>query len=223
MLIGSQALVNDPYYNDVVLLLRGYDATSGQVFKDYSKYNRTITANGNVEHSTTQKKYGNSSIYFDGNGDYLSVPSSADFGFGTGDFTVESWVNVSTFTNYGHFATTYDNGANTGDWFFRLNASTQQWQFQLGSGSAETVVISSTNLSVGIWHHLAVTRESGTVKLYQNGTLVGTAVDNRSLVQHPITIGRAINGYDFNGYIDDLRITKGLARYTTNTQPFPNW
>ena len=98
MLLGSQALVNDPYRDNVVLHLRGYDAQSGQSFKDYSKYNRTITANGNVAHSTAQNKYGNSSIYFDGNGDYLIDPASSDFNFGTGDFTIEAWVKINQFT-----------------------------------------------------------------------------------------------------------------------------
>lgn len=147
---------------------------------------------------------------------------------GSGNYTIELWVNVSSFTDYGTFVTTYNGSAAAGTWFFRLYSTTQQWQWQNGSnGSAPNFKAynSSTNLTSGTWHHLAVVRSSGVVTLYQDGVNVGGGTDIETLVAPNFTVGRAVNGYEFNGYIDDLRVTKGIARYTANftapTAAFP--
>ena len=231
MLLGSQALVNDPYYNDVVLHLRGYDATSGQTFKDYSKYNRTITANGNVAHSTTQKKYGNSSIYFDGNGDYLSVPDSNDFTF-DGDFTIETWIYQT--------ATPSVSGTFAGHWFYGI-ASNCSWvaeitpsnniRFSYGIGSVNSGVVSSTTITNNSWNHIAFSRSGTSFKMFINGIERGAATISGSLNNCPnvFRVGSGDGdishnaGYFFTGYLDDVRITRRARDIVVPTQPFSNW
>ena len=79
------------------ILLIPSDTTDGStVFEDKSGIAHQITANGDVHHSTTQSKFGSSAIYFDGNGDYLSIPDSEDWNFGSGDFTIDFWVRFDS-------------------------------------------------------------------------------------------------------------------------------
>ena len=78
----------DPHYANVSLLLHGDGADNGTVFTDNSHSPKTVTAYGNAKTSTAQSKFGGSSIFFDGNGDYLVSPSNSAFQFGTGDFTI---------------------------------------------------------------------------------------------------------------------------------------
>ena len=230
MLPGSQALVNDPYYNNVVLLLRGYDATSGQVFKDYSKYKRTITANGNVAHSTTQKKYGNSSIYFDGSGDYLSVPASSDFAFGTGDFTIEVWVYyVPLATSHGRIlCDSRPDNSNGSYWVLEIDPSGKIDFITKTIGG--TTIKAPTTLPANQFVHVAITRGSGNLQLFVNGVPVASVSGNTDDISSSVL---KIGGNAFrstapdtywNGYQEDIRITKNIARpITVPTQPFPNW
>lgn len=245
MLIGSQALVNDPYYNDVVLHLRGYDAQSGQVFKDYSKYNRPITANGNVAHSTTQKKYGNSSIYFDGSGDYLTVPASSDFNFGTGDFMIEFWINATIRTGdwmqpiIGDYATLTSglsiaafnvSGSYTGN----AHALTCGIGDSGVGGNGFNLGLTTTGFSSGNWNYVQLIRSGAYSYLYINGSLIDTrniGINTQvNFSGNTIRFGTSAvveNGStrtSLNGSLEDLRITKGIARpRAVPTQPFPNW
>lgn len=216
MLIGSQALVNDPYRDNVVLHLRGYDAQSGQVFKDYSKYNRTISVAGNTSHSTTQKKYGNSSIYFDGTGDYLTVPASSDFSFGTGDFTIEAWVRWDgTFSSDGRVI--YATG---------LSGSLDQFGIFSANGVYFGGVSTLYYPPVNEWVHISAVRSNGVVSIYVNKENVGSGVVWSSIGSSSATVFIGVRGDGFHpwlGNIEDLRITSIARQIAVPTQPFPNW
>ena len=221
MLLGSQALTNDPYYKDVVLLLRGYDAESGQTFKDYSKYNRTVTANGNVAHSTTQKKYGNSSIYFDGFGDYLTAANSTDFGFGTGDFSIEYWIYY-----IGNMGTIIDFRNNESDIIPISDYIGSNGKFNLYQ-NAITFLTSNSIIPTNNWTHICYTKKLGTISLFINRTLDSSVVRNVNFgSSQQVLIGRNVNvsGTDYlNSYIEDVRITRRARDIVVPTQPFPNW
>ena len=224
MLPGSQALVNDPYYNDVVLHLRGYDAQSGQVFKDYSKYNRTITANGNVAHSTTQKKYGNSSIYFDGSGDYLSLPSLSLI---STDFVINCWIFLNSVNTNQVIATSYNGIPFQPNSCLLYINSLGNVGFSNGLGG----VISTTTLVANTWYFISAKYINSIFNssLYINGVNEGTAsipITNEAPLFY---IGGSpndnnIGGWWLNGYISKLLITKNIARpIAVPAQPFPNW
>ena len=217
----------DQAWPNTTLLLNtnGTNAAQNNTFLDSSDNTFTVTRNGN----TTQGRFspfavadGEWSNYFDGTGNQLTASPLTDLALGAGDYTIEFWANISAFTTYGTFVATYNNATTAGAWFLRINNTTQQWQWQNGAnGSAPNFKTynSSTNLTVGQWHHLAVVRSSGVVVLYQDGVNVGGGVDAETLVAPNFTIGRAVNGYELNGYLSNLRITKGTALYTTAFTP----
>ena len=167
---------------------------------------------GNTTASTTQIKYGNSSIYFDGVGDYAFIENG--FPDAAADFTVEFWVNPSNVSN--NKTSFYD--ARDGQ-----PNSPIVWQDNAGIylyAGADRIVISS-GLSAGTWAHVSLVRSSGVYKLYLNGTASGTTYANTdALVVKDLYIGArfSADGAYYDGYMDDFRISK-TARYTANFTP----
>ena len=193
-------------------------------FANYSLFERTskeylTTFNGNSEITDANYVHLRYASFYDGSGDYHTVSSNANRAIATNqDFTIEAWVKINAFTQYGHFAVTYANVADDEDYFFRLNNTAQSWQFQLGSQNA-VAVNSSTTLTQHKWHHLAVTRSSGTVYLWQDGVQVGSVADTQALNDNTVYLGQAINGYPLNGYLSDFRVVVGTAVYTSAFTP----
>ena len=170
---------------------------------------KAITVFGDAQLSTTQKKFGTASVLLDGTGDYLSLATSSDFGFGTGDFAVEAFVRPTTIAagKIFDFRSASPDVAvlidMTGSGVIRLNVN--------GSN-----VISGGTLTVNTWHHLAVSRVSGVTSLFIDGTRVGSAYTdtNNYGTSKSLKIGANFNGADpFTGYIDEIRVSKGAARY----------
>jgi len=193
-----------------VRLLNNY--TNGAIF-DNAMMNDLETV-GNAQISTSVKKYGTGSLYFDGTGDGLFTVSTPNLVFGTGDFTVEFWINLAA--NLVSFAKIVQMGT-TGDAFTIETQSTTN--ILTVTNFTSTVYFgSSTALTTGSWIHVAATRASGTLRLFQNGTLVGSAANTVNFTSSGtgVYIGQSSLGTGINGYIDDLRITKGYARYTAN-------
>lgn len=177
---------------------------------------------GNAQVSTAQSKFGGSSMAFDGTGDWLIAPHTVDQQLGTGNLTVEGWLYLSA---TGAARGIVGKGTATTGWLLSINA-TNNVVFTYGSST----ITSATALAGSTWYYLAVVREgTGTnqTKIYINGTNSGTGTVSTDFNQtNVLYVGANRTGGDaLNGYIDDLRITKGLARYTTNftppTSPFP--
>jgi len=193
-------------------------------FGGYPLFERTgkeylTTFNGNSEITDANYVHLRYASFYDGSGDYHTISSNSNRAIATNqDFTIETWIKVNAFTQYGHFATTYNNVGDDEDYFFRLNNTAQSWQFQLGSQNS-IAVNSSTNLIQHKWHHLAVTRSSGTVYLWQDGVQVGSASDTQALNDNTVYLGQAINGYPLNAYMSDFRVVVGTAVYTSAFTP----
>jgi hypothetical protein len=210
----------DSDYNKVALLLHGDGVNGSTSFPDKSLAQRTITANGNAQVSTTQKKFGSASIKLDGNGDYLTA-SSIDFQFGTGDFTVEFWLfSAGSGDNVKQHVVQTRDGTNTGLTFEYHRTDGSMRVFFDG---ASTLDIISSNGAVpdATWKHVALTRSGTTVRLFVEGSQVASGTSSDNLNAGNLVIGRrfaadAGTWYYTNGYIEELRITKGLARYTAN-------
>ena len=83
----------DEYFSDVGVLLHGDGTNGSTAIVDSSTNNHTVNVNGNAQISTTKSKFGGSSMYFNGSGDYLTIPNNSSFDFGYGDFTIEFWMN----------------------------------------------------------------------------------------------------------------------------------
>ena len=177
---------------------------------------------GNTTGSTTTNFTGAKSMYFDGSGDYLSTLSSDLLSMGTGDFTVECWVNKSLTNHKGIWQISSTAGGlqstNYGQ-TLALGFQIGIWQLYAGGGSAG-VNGPNFSLSTDTWYHTAVVRNSGTTKLYIDGTEEISISDSHDYTGTYMVIGGYYStSYLHHGYIQDLRVTKGLARYTTNFTP----
>ena len=188
-----------------------YDATS----------KNDLETVGNAQISTTQSKFGGSSMYFDGTGDRLITRDSPITRIGTAPFTIEAWIyptNVSPASNFTIIAKGTSSAAGT--WQFDIT-SASKLRFQYDAAGAIT---SSASLTANVWTHVVVVREgtgSNQTKLYINGSNDGTGTISSDLNTTAIVkIGQNRDSTtDYPGYIQDLRLTNGIARYTTGFTP----
>jgi len=192
-------------------------------FLDNSTNNFTITTTGtpSVQRFNpfgASTAYSTSVIggsgYFDGSGDYLLTPSSSEFNFGTGSFTIEAWVYINSASTY---AVVVGGNGSAPQWFVEYSSNRG---FIVFNGAADLTTSVTTPLT-GQWVHLAVVRNGSTsVVMYQNGVSVGTASSAQFASTFALGIGAYSGGSSFlNGYISNLRIVKGTAVYTAAFTP----
>jgi hypothetical protein len=203
----------DPNFADVSLLLNMDGANGGTTFTDSSANAFTVTAFGSVSTSTAQSKFGGSSGLFSGG--YLQISSNAAFGLGTGDFTIECWVRPTNTTLVGGLINVgrFDSGL-----LFRVGSNTDSLYFN----GVSTNWNAFTNAPVNTWTHLALVRSGSAVAVYADGVSVHTRTSSADLnAANAVIIGTGAHnlGETYAGYIDELRITKGVARYTANFTP----
>ena len=181
---------------------------------------------GDAKISTAQSKFGGGSMYFDGAGDYLTQPSSQNFNFGTGDFTMEGWFyQTGLASSYPAIISNPLAFNQAGAWgLLSSHASTGVRKLQFfcyNADSSNPFLLGTTTLSDNTWYYFALTRSGTTFRLFLNGTVEATATFSGSLtsVSSSLVVGINQTSYPFQGYINDLRITKGYARYTTTFTP----
>jgi hypothetical protein len=195
--------------------------TNGAIF-DNAMMNDLETV-GNAQISTSVVKYGTGSMAFDGTGDYLVSAPSPDNILGGGDFTIEFWLYPNnTSGSYRALVSSENyNPSVTGGWSLYQNGTS--FEFWISSGN---IINATSAITAGVWQHLALSRASGTLRLFINGTQVTSVSNTTSLTGQKILIGDNLGSYFYNGYLDDIRITKGYARYTATFTPptaaFPN-
>jgi len=196
--------------------------TNGAIY-DNAMMNDLETV-GNAQISTSVKKYGTGSLYFDGTGDYLLGASNPNMSFGAGDFTVEAWVYTQGTS--GNNQTIFQKGRG-GDsnleFAMSLNGSNQLTCFYTTDGSTVVQPVASSNtVSLSTWTHVAISRSGSTWRCFVDGTLRGSDTYSATLYTGTGVISSGANPVGDNpytGYIDDLRVTKGYARYTANFTP----
>lgn len=206
-----------PVQNTTVLL----NGTSGSIIDATTK--NDVETVGNVTISSAVSKFDGSSMSFDGTGDYLALPASPNFAFGTGDFTVETWIAVNS--------TGLDNtiaggtGATNGSWMFSLRNSTElSWG---RNHTAWDITTSNTTFAANTWYHVAACRSGSTLKLFVDGVEKASATNTLAYTMSPqLAIGArqattsALGaGVFMKGSLQDFRVTKGVARYTANFTP----
>ena len=212
-------LPSDPFFSSVQLLLKGEGTNGGSTITDSSSKAYSPSTNSGTVTSTAAFKYGASSLFFNppsslaNRGLTYTINSSSTFG--TGDYTIELFFRLNTTSRFGYLFC-----IDTVDGFLLVDSSNNiRWLNQIFTPSSA--------LAANTWYHLAAVRESSTVKVYLNGTQIGSSVNStRNSTGTTWWVGRDFdsdNGY--LGYIDELRVTKGVARYTANftppTQTFP--
>ena len=174
---------------------------------------------GDAQISTSVVKYGTGSLAFDGTGDALYSTSQATT-FGTGDFTLEFWVYFNAVNNSTvKFIYDMRNSGATSASFLAQEAS-NSWTYWNGAGTSISSGFTSSTFTSSTWTHVAISRSSGTTRFFAGGTLTNSVADTSNYANSTLTFGARYSISDaLNAYIDDLRITKGYARYTATFTP----
>ncbi|MCE5226680.1 MAG: LamG domain-containing protein [Porphyromonadaceae bacterium] len=208
-----------------VLMLHCDGADDSTTFTDSSSSAHTVTAVGNAKLDTTYKKFGESSGIFDGTGDYLTVPDHANWDFGTGDFTIDFWWRPSAVSVTNPFCGQYTDNNNT--WSFGYNSLNTFYFTGVDSSTIIALYASGTvALSAGTWYHIELVRNGASVYLFLNGVsqtfTAGAAISTNSMpdIAEVLEIGARRNHTEvLNGHLDEFRISKGIARHTSNFTP----
>lgn len=215
-------------YTKLMLHCDGVDAST--TFTDSSLSPKTMTAVNNAQIDTAQSEFGGASGLFDGTNDLVTTPDHADFDFSNGNFTVDLWARWNSLPasgNYQSFCGQWATGADDGWWFGMGNTGgTYHLDFAYTT-DGDTTLITSVNLaglSTGTWYHIAAIRNGSDLKLFLNGTQQGSTYNISTATiwnsSQLFTVGcDAGNAYDFNGWMDEIRISKGIARWTSNFTP----
>lgn len=216
---GIWPISDDPHWADVSLLLRCDGSNGSTAFTDVSTNAHAITAVGTAQVSTAEKQFGTGSLAvgFSGTG-YIDTPASSTFSF-PGDFTIECWAKFDASQPGGTSAllelNDYQNGVLIRSNATYVNTTSTAWTGLINTG----------------WRHLALTRSGTTVRWFRDGTVDATTMNVSGTVNSvngKLRFGADIHtngGTPMRGYIDEIRVTKGVARYTANftapVAPFP--
>jgi len=216
----------DPSFANVSLLLHGNGANGSSTIIDSSPSPKTVTAFGNAQISTAQSRFGGASIAFDGSGDYLTTPNDNSLKLGSENFTIEYWfypANLSGIKQHLNPDVTVSNNATQASYAI-ITSGTAVLYYLSSSGTAWNIAAGASvgTATLNTWQHLALVRNQNTITPYLNGVAGTTTTTSASLFDFSsaLTIGWQTAGstaQQYNGYIDELRITKGVARYEVGT------
>lgn len=207
----------DPNYSNVSLLLHMDGSNGSTTFTDNSPSPKTLTPSGNAQVNTSVVKYGTGSYIGNGSGGYLTA--TVPGGLGAGNITIEYWMYLINDSGYLFNSRSSGTGGDGIDISVQAEVSTAGNRFFSGY----------TGFSLNTWIHIALVRSGSTWYRFFNGTLYDTASNSTDYSGGTdFKIGGSPHGNVgyINGYIDDFRITVGVARYTANFTPptaaFPN-
>ncbi len=221
-------MAGDANYASVSLLLHCDGSNGSTTFTDNSPTPKTVTANGNAQISTAQSMFGGASALFDGAGDYLSIAYSSALSLISGDFAVEAWIYLTTLTAGSQTIFDKDgvSGASYPQYVLSITSGGKLAAF-LGNGNGTsptgTTYTGTTTVTLNAWHHVALVKTGSTCKGFLDGgqewsESAATMYEGSKALLIGYSGGQPSTAY-FNGYIDDLRITKGVARYTGTFTP----
>jgi len=220
--IGKDAAGDNFIPESATLLIQSNTADDSTTFIDRIG-GKTITANGDVHHSTDQKKFGTTSIEFDGTGDYLSLADHSDFEIGSGDFTISAFVRADSTSNDPVILGKWASSGNQRSWYFRVLNTGPKLEFTTdadGSSGSSTALYSNTiTFNTGTWYHCAVTRQSGTVYFFLDGVAIGNGSNSTTAYNGSaaLEVGSIMSGtgHPMDGYIEEILFIKGTALYTS--------
>lgn len=215
---------DDPYFANVVLLMPMDGISGNATFMDIK--GKAFSSVGNPVLSSSQFKFGSTSASFNGSSK-IYTSDSADWNFGSGDFTIEMWLRLNDTSNPQCILGQHNNSINSNRSFAIYYANgIKLFPSVIGAFDGGLTLQDTNTLSADTWYHITVTRETSSLNLYVDGvkkatnTNIGsTALFDSSL---PLSIGSDdSNTHYLNGFIDDLRITKGVNRYTSTSFTLP--
>lgn len=217
----------DPFFSNVVALLH-FDGVDGStVFTDVTG-KTWAPGNANAHLDTSQFKFGISSLRDADNNGYIDTASDPDFGYSVGDFTIEFWLRPALFNLSQIIYDQRESGNQPRPCLYTSSGNGDLHYFVSG---ANRINAPDGSLVIGVWKHIAISRVLGTTRLFVSGAQVGADyADATDYEASRVIVGNAgdqpFNPFGYNGWIDDMRITKGIGRYVSNftppTAPFPD-
>ena len=210
----------DPYAWKCVLacpLVGGNVDVSNEI--NCTSTTKVMTDVGNAAASSANSNFYSGSFVFDGTGDGITTPDNTDFEFGSGDFTVECWVRQDDTSGFDQFVGKYG-GSGDGEYIVGKNGNTPTFYWQDSGGNNN---IDATNFrgNTDHWYHMACVREGNAFTMYINGICENSTTDSTTLnaTSNKLTIGieNDESSSAFDGYLQDVRIYKGVAKYSGTT------
>lgn len=213
------------YFDTAAKKFRGYTGTNWVDLSEALIPRHTITAIGNAQVDTAVKQFGTGSLLLDGVGDYLTVPASSDWNFSSAtDFTIDFWFYLDDKTRDAQtLLDTFDNGSG---WMIAYRWDAGQAQSLIQTHDGPNNVFTNITINNATWYHLAVVRGGSTLKLYLDGIAQATLTNGDWAGQaNKLYIGRnnsEIAGGasdELDGQLDEVRVLKGVAAWTSNFIP----
>lgn len=189
---------------------------------------KTWTAADGAGASSAQKKFGTGSLFCDGSSDFVSTPDSTDFDFGNGSWTIDYWEYRTSASPDSSVISRRLNVSGSSNAIFRVGYAdypglSGRVALLIDNGVGSLLhVVDMGAYSVGSWVHFAVSRTSDSYYTFRDGIKIGAASTTANLPagSADIALGKMqTNGYYYTGYIDEMRISKGIARYTADFTP----
>jgi len=212
------------------LLIHSRTTNGSTTFTDSSSSGHTLIANGGITHENFTSKFNSSSINFDTN-DYLTVADSSDFTLGTNDFTIDFWVYIIDNSDTGQGFISHAQDSSSSGWTFVWNGP-DGINFFINGNNIVFPSTLSRNLTQDEWSHLAISRLGNDWYLFKNGVIQSSVIDSTSVSDYSGTLkigrGSSFSGglfagssgyYLEDGYMDEIRISNGIARWTSNFIP----
>lgn len=215
----------DPHWDKVVSLLHFDGDLTDEIGRVWESVGSSVV-------SSDESVFGGSSLKVPTTTGLVRAANSVDFDFGSGDFTIEFFLRPSSVTSWASYLDKRESGSFLAPFMIQRNSNTNQIMFRSAYTSGSwAVTITATHPPLNMWAHVVYERWGGVFLAFINGVQVGSADGGSySLLTNTATLNIASTGdnvYGMAGYIDELRITKGVARYTENftppTEPFLNF
>ncbi|MFZ2881988.1 MAG: FISUMP domain-containing protein, partial [Candidatus Moraniibacteriota bacterium] len=204
----------------VKLLLHNDGANNSTVFTDSSNYTKTVSPSGNAKISNTKSKFGGTSGYLDGVGDWISANASSDFNFNSESFTIDFWFYRTRSNVQETFLNSWQDFNSTDNWYTYVSAQNKlEWYPQGYQSGAGPLLTGTTNITQDVWHHATFVYDGAVCRVFLDGNLEATSIIRAgSNSDQAVIFG--INSANFStqpfqGYFDELRVTKGAARWWT--------
>lgn len=219
----SLSATADQYWANVILLMDFDYAQGSTVWINEKSISYSFASSGQVVHDTQFPKFGTGAAVFDGSGDRLSVSNNAIWDMSATDFTIEMHFRPKAFSGLADVLMVKRVDINAGSPFLLWVNASKHLVFQAATTSAvySITISSSFTLSTSAYYHIACQRTNSVFQLYLDGTKLGESTLSATVLANasPVYIGGDLSAYSVNGYIDNIRVTKGIARYSGNFTP----
>ncbi len=217
---------NDANTN-LLLHCDGVDTSTSFTDSSFASPTHIITAEGNAQVDTDQKKFGTGSALFDGTGDYLTVPDHADWNFGGGNFTIDLQIRMSRLDPPSGNSAFFSQTADLDNRFLFYWNSAVGLALYAKSGATYTIAFNQGSVdgwSADTWYHVSLVRNGNEWDLYREGVSLANITNSNTLadIGGDLWLGQQNDGIfkeNYWGWMDEYRVSKGIARWTANFTP----